>query len=52
MTDTTTYEISQDELDTFIDTVKTIRENRPDDPETVSYALDDLCYQLKEIQSR
>jgi|AntDeeMinimDraft_5_1070356.scaffolds.fasta_scaffold19227_1 uncharacterized protein YdhG (YjbR/CyaY superfamily) len=37
--------------DTMEDTVNTIRENRPDDPETVSYALDDLEKQISDLYS-
>jgi hypothetical protein len=32
------------------DAVAHIRENRPDDPEAVSYALDDLELQITELQ--
>ncbi|WP_135666587.1 hypothetical protein [Halorhabdus rudnickae] len=37
-----TVPVERELLETIVDTVSTIRENRPDDPETVSYALDDL----------
>ncbi|ERJ07433.1 hypothetical protein HLRTI_000475 [Halorhabdus tiamatea SARL4B] len=37
-----TVPVERDLLETIADTVSTIRENRPDDPEAVSYALDDL----------
>jgi DNA-binding HxlR family transcriptional regulator len=43
------HEISDEQLDTLEETVATIRDNRPEDPETVSYALDDLEHQLQEI---
>lgn len=37
--------------DTIENTVNHIRESRPDDPESVSYALDDLEKQVKELQT-
>jgi len=39
-------------IDDIEETVETIRSNRPEDPETVSYALDDLERQVEQLRSR
>lgn len=38
-------------VDTIEETVEFIKENRPDDPEAVSYALDDLTKQTTDLQA-